>query len=241
MRFPEIEYVGLPTMGRTYTHHRRVRLDEVGPDARLRVDAVARYLQDVASDDWAESGLSTDLTWVVRRTALRVGERGRWPMLGEDVAVTTWCGGYGAAWAERRSSIAIDESSCIETVALWVPIDQSGRPQRIRDEFRAMYGEACGNRKVSGRVNVVEPSPGCDRRPWALRKSDLDIVDHVNNAAQWSAVVEVAGSSIDEAVLTHHGPIEEGEDVVLATEDSHLWLVVDGEVRVAASFFRGRS
>jgi acyl-ACP thioesterase len=236
MTIPDVRYVPLPSKGRTFAHRRRVRLDEVGPDARLRVDAVARYLQDVASDDWADSGLSNDLTWVVRRTAMCLVEGGRWPTLGEDVTVTTWCGGYGAAWAERRSSISIDGRPQVETVALWVPIDPSGRPQRIRDEFRNMYGEACDNRKVSGRVELVEPPAEAVRRPWSLRKSDLDIVDHVNNAAQWSAVVEVAGSSIGEAVLTHHGPIEEGDDVTLVEDGSNVWLVVEGDVRVAASF-----
>jgi acyl-ACP thioesterase len=234
--FPEVLYVPQPSKGRTFAHRRRVRLDEVGPDARLRVDAVARYLQDVASDDWFDSGLSNDLTWVVRRTSMRLVEHGRWPMLGEDVSVTTWCAGYGAAWAERRSSISIDGMPQVETVALWVPIDRGGRPQRISGEFRNLYGEACDHRKVSGRVELVDPPEEAVRRPWSLRKSDLDIIDHVNNAAQWSAVVEVAGSSIGEAVMTHHGPIEEGDDVTLVDDGSKVWLVVDGTVRVAASF-----
>ena len=83
------EFVPRPTTGRLYSHERRVRLSDAGPDAGLRLDGVARYLQDAATDDWADSGLSPEGTWVVRRTALQVASGGRWPRLGETVAVGT--------------------------------------------------------------------------------------------------------------------------------------------------------
>jgi acyl-ACP thioesterase len=77
-----IEFVPRPEKGRRYSHDRRVRLSDAGPDGVLRLDGAARYLQDVASDDWAESGLDPSDTWVVRRSALRVADGGRWPALG---------------------------------------------------------------------------------------------------------------------------------------------------------------
>ncbi len=40
-----------PTIGRTFTGTARVRLGDVTPKGRMRLDAVARYLQDVANDD----------------------------------------------------------------------------------------------------------------------------------------------------------------------------------------------
>jgi acyl-ACP thioesterase len=45
----------------------------------LRPDGAARFLQDVATDDYDELDIDRDLTWVVRRTVLRVTEGGRWP------------------------------------------------------------------------------------------------------------------------------------------------------------------
>lgn len=147
-----IEFVRRPPKGRLYSNTRRVRLSDAGPDGVLRLDGAARYLQDVASDDWAESGLDPRDTWVVRRTALRVADAGRWPALGEVVCLTTWCGGAGAAWAERRTDFEVEGRLRVEAVALWVSLDGSGRPSRLSKSFHDVYGEAIAARRVSGRV-----------------------------------------------------------------------------------------
>ena len=84
----------------------RVRLGDADERGIIRLDGVARVLQDVATDDWEETGLESTDTWVVRRTAIRVAEGGRWPRYKEVLTVTTWCGGVGAAWAERRTNIS---------------------------------------------------------------------------------------------------------------------------------------
>jgi len=227
-----------PAQGRRYTHRRRVRLSDAGPDGVLRLDGVARYLQDVATDDWADSGLDPSETWVVRRTLVRVADGGRWPALGEEVAVTTWCGGIGPAWAERRTDLEVDAAVMVETVALWVPLDPSGRPSRLGHEFHAVYGEAAGGRRVSGRVPPAPQLAGGISQPWPIRQADLDIVGHVNNAAVWAAVTEVAGGAVSSAALTHHGPVESGRAVTLVTEPGRMCLVVDAQVRVSAEFMR---
>jgi acyl-ACP thioesterase len=203
----------------------------------LRLDGVARYLQDVASDDWADSGLDQDETWVVRRTVLRVAEGGRWPELGEHVALTTWCAGTGPAWAERRTDVEVDGAFMVEAVALWVSLDASGRPSRLKRAFHDVYGEAAGGRKVSGRVPPPAPT-GTDarRHPWPIRRADLDVVGHVNNAAVWAAVTEVAVGTVASAALTHHGPVEGSHAVTLVTEPGRMWLMADAEIRVSAEY-----
>ena len=50
-----------------------MRLGDVDPSGRLRLDAIARYLQDVASDDAADAGLDTG--WVARRTLIECAGR----------------------------------------------------------------------------------------------------------------------------------------------------------------------
>jgi acyl-ACP thioesterase len=202
----------------------------------LRLDGLARYLQDVATDDWADAGLSPDEIWVVRRTAVRVVDGGRWPALGEDVSLTTWCGGTGPAWAERRTDLEVDRRLMVETVALWVPLDPSGRPLRIGPDFHAVYGEAAAGRRATGRVPAAPSLTGATSQPWPVRRADLDIVGHVNNAAVWAAVTEVAEGSVTSAALTHHGPLEDGHEVTLVTEPGRMCLMTDGEVRVSAEF-----
>ena len=233
---PMIEFVPRPTQGRRYTHRRRIRLSDAGPDGVLRLDGVARYLQDVATDDWAESGLDPRDTWVVRRTALRVADGGRWPELAEMVVLTTWCGGAGPAWAERRTDLEVDGALMVEAVALWVPLDTSGRPMRLRKEFHTVYGEAVAGRRVPGRVHGAPVPADATTRPWPIRLADLDVVGHVNNAAVWAAVAEVVGGPVTSAALTHHGPVEHGHAVTLATKPGRMWLTADAEVKASAEF-----
>lgn len=229
-------FVPRPGGGRRYAHRRRVRVSDAGPDGVLRLDSLARYLQDVATDDWADAGLSPDEIRVVRRTMLKVADGGRWPALGEDVQLTTWCGGTGPAWAERRTDLEVDGVPIIETVALWVPLDPAGRPLRLGQEFHDVYGEAAGGRRASGRVPVAPSLTGMTGQPWPTRRADLDILGHVNNAAVWAAVTEVAGGPVASAGLTHHGPLENGHAVTLLTGPGRMCLVTDGEVRASAEW-----
>jgi acyl-ACP thioesterase len=134
------EFLPLPEQGRRFVTLRRVRLGDVNRANRLRLDAVARYLQDVASDDVddvAESRI--DGAWVLRRTALALG---RSPRYGDDVELTTFCSGTGGRWAERRTTLAVDGSSVAEAVAIWVYVDRAGRPAPLGDWFFDHYGYA---------------------------------------------------------------------------------------------------
>jgi acyl-ACP thioesterase len=231
-----IEFVPLSDVGRRFTGQFSVRLGDAGPDAILRLDGVARMLQDIATDDWDDTGIDSTDTWVVRRTALRVAPGGRWPRYKDRLTLTTWCGGVGAAWAERRTNFELDGQLLLEAVALWVPIDPSGHPVRIRPEFYEIYGEAIRERKVSGRVAKPTVAPDATTRPWPLRRADLDVVGHVNNAAVWQAVSEIVTEPVSSVTVVHHGPVESGHDVTLATVPGSLWLLVDGVVQVAAEF-----
>ena len=231
-----IEFVPLATPGRHFTRSRRVRLGDADLDGVLRPDGVARYLQDVAGDDADDTVIISEDVWVVRRTAMRVAAGGAWPRLGDEVTLTTWCAGTGAAWAERRTDLRVGERLMVESVALWVPVDPTGRPVRLRPSFFDVYGEAAAGRHVSGRVTVVAPPASTRSRPWCVRRSDLDVIGHVNNAAVWCALSEVATESLRYASLVHHGPIGAQDEVTMVHEPERIWLLVDGDVRVAGEY-----
>ncbi len=231
-----IEFVALTDLGRRYSGQFRVRLGDADAAGVIRLDGIARVLQDVATDDWEDTGLESSDTWVVRRTTIRVAEGGRWPRYKEVMTVTTWCGGTGAAWAERRTNISVHGELLVEAVALWVPVDPSGHPVRIKPAFFDVYGEAMQGRKVSGRIAAPNVAADAQRLAWPLRRADLDIVGHVNNAAVWQAVTEVVTTPVSWVSVIHHGAVESGHDVQIAHVPGSLWLLVDGEVRVAAEY-----
>ena len=87
-----------PSLRGTY----QVRLGDVDPRGLMRLDAIARFLQDVAADDAADSGLDPAYGWVVRRTLVAVAAR---RCSASGWTLTTFCTGTGRSWAERRTSI----------------------------------------------------------------------------------------------------------------------------------------
>ncbi len=229
---PRVELVD-PGPGRVYTSRRRVRLSDVDPSGRLRLDAVARYLQDVAADDVRDAGVEDAVVWVVRRTTVLAPTR---PVYGEEVALATWCSGTGAAWAERRTTIRGDRGSNIETVALWVSLDRAGkRPVPLTGSFFAPYRQAAGARKVRPGLRLPSPPGSADRRrPWPLRRSDLDVLGHVNNAVAWTAAEDEAlqiapGASFVWGEVEYRQPIEAGDTpTVTARRDADVvwvWLL----------------
>ena len=200
--------------GRRFAVTRRARLSECAPDGRLRLDAVACWLQDVAADDVREAGLTEDDgVWMVRRTVVEVSG---WPRLGDEVEVTTWASGTGGAVAERRTSLG----GMVEATALWTCTDRTSfRPMRMTERFWAVFGESSGGARVKARLSHGDPPPSAGRRPWTLRFTDLDRVGHVNNAAYFAAVEEVlAGDTPPRRVeMEYRGGLRPESDVSLLT------------------------
>ena len=54
---------------------------DCAPSGRVRLDALARWLQDIAYADVLDAGLEGVAVWVVRRTRIRVN---RWPRVRRD-------------------------------------------------------------------------------------------------------------------------------------------------------------
>lgn len=178
-----------------FADQRKVRLGDVDRRGRIRLDATARYLQDLATDDASDAALDRRFGWLVRRTMIETVEPAT---LGERVEVTTWCTGIGRSWAERRTSIVGERGARIDAVSLWVQIDvETGKPSRVVDDFRSAYGEASAGRTVSARLSIPSPSGNERRERWSVRRSDLDPFDHVNNAANWEFLEHAAAFDTD--------------------------------------------
>lgn len=239
------DMVPRPDRGRTFTVERRVRWGDTGPSGLLRLDALARYLQDVANDDTRDAGHDPFTPWIVRRTSVVVEAA---PVLGELVQVTTFSGGHGGRWGDRRTSVVGEHGARIETVALWIYVDAvTGRPARLTPQFHDTYDEASGGRTVNARLRH-DPAPavdaiGVDVRPWPLRATDLDKLNHVNNAATWAAVddeVSRRGLTPSFAELEYPDAIEPGAEVELRSSLDpadgvlRMWFLVAGKVRASA-------
>ena len=132
------------------------RRRRVGPVAAR---GLARYLQDVATDDADDAGLS-DGNAASGSSARPTSTIVRPPWYHEPVELTTFCSGFGPRWAERRTIITGEYGALVDTVALWVYVDRgSGRPlvldERLPHHLRGSRTRAPGPRSPRARPTVA--------------------------------------------------------------------------------------
>lgn len=227
--------IPVPSRGRTFSARRRVRLADVDPTGRVRLDALARLLQDVAIDDVEETGWGTPAhLWFVRRIRFDVHT----PFLEDrEIELVTWCSGLAVIAAGRRWSLLGDRGGRAEVDSVWIHLGPDQRPARI--EGFDVYAETTGGRHVSTKLELPEPPSGARVARWQLRATDVDLHGHVNNAIHWQAVESaLAESGVDTArpllaELDYREPIDAGDEIELATASSDGALIV--ALRTAAA------
>jgi acyl-ACP thioesterase len=223
------EIVPPPASGRVFTEPVRPTLADCAPTGRIRLDALARWAQDVAYADSVQAGLAGRAAWVVRRTRMRVT---RFPRFGEEFTLTTFCSALGRMWAERRTSMTLDGEAAgdVEFVSIWVHLDPvSGRPTKLTADEIAMWGESTAGRTVTARLRHPAPDGVTDGFPWWFRASELDLAGHVNNAAYLAPLEEellVQDGEPDaiDVEIEYRSPAQAGEMRVLRN-GNRRWIV----------------
>ncbi len=224
------ELVPSPGGGRVFSEAPvRPGLADCAPSGRVRLDALARFVQDIAYADADDVGLSRSAAWVVRRTRMRVE---RFPRFGEHLELATFCSGLGRMWAERRTSIAGDGAGEVEVVSLWVHLDPvSGRPTPLTERELAVWGESAAGRTVTARLRHPVPENADDSFPWCFRHTECDLAGHINNAAYLQPLEEelVQGEDLEsiDVEIEYRSPAQAGGKLVLR-HGARRWIVSPG-------------
>jgi acyl-ACP thioesterase len=231
---------------RVFVSRRAVHGTDVGLDGRLRLDALARYLQAAAEGDLAGAGYPSTYDWVVRRCAVRVHA---YPRLGQRLQVRTFCSAIGPRWAERTTTLtdADGDAELVQATAVWAAVDSgTGRPSPLGPDFLRVYGPSAAGRTVSARLSHPRPPEGADGEPWPLRAADFDASGHVNNAVYWAAVEDAVarlGWLPALAEVEYHRPALPGCEPRLlsaaAPGEALAWLLTDGQ-RLASARMSAR-
>ena len=188
----------VPGIDNGYLAGYRVRFDEAGGNGLLRTSALLRYAQDVAWRHSEQLGFDRawyqerGLGWVVRGCELAVRE----PIpIGHTLRVTTAVVGHRRIWARRLGECRLADDRVAATVTTdWVLLDARNRVVRIPADF----GVAFTNPEVRSEILRVAAPAGAPAATLDLRvrPSDLDPLDHVNNAVylDWlEEALEAAG------------------------------------------------
>ena len=240
---------------RAFSQPRQPGFADCAPSARIRLDALADWLQDVAYADVEDAGLEASAVWVVRRTRIRVN---RFPRFGERFELTTFCSGLGRMWAERRTDVVrvgrdgrpapdvipaggdgVPEPD-VEAVSLWVHLDvEHWRPSTLTEAELATYGGVAPSRRVSARLRHPTPADVSGGTVWTFRATECDIADHINNAAYWQPLEEelLRGGDPDperlDAEIEYRTPAQPGAKRVVTAGD-YRWIVGDeGELHAS--------
>jgi acyl-ACP thioesterase len=195
---------------------------------RCRLDAMARWLQDVAYADLIDAGFEGRGAWIVRRTRIRVES---FPRFGDELTLRTFCSGIGRFSAERRTSIE-GGSAAVETVALWVCLDpERGRPMRFPPDFIGAYEQSAGGRDANVRLRHPDPPDDGERTPWHFRASEMDPAGHINNSHYWTLLEEdlAAGAEPDtiDVEIEYRDPAMPGE-VAVIRQGTSMWIASAG-------------
>ncbi|MFD3812667.1 acyl-[acyl-carrier-protein] thioesterase [Rhodococcus sp. NPDC058639] len=243
----------LPAEATPFRTERPVRTGDVDTSQRLRLDGVARYLQDIGIDNLeAVDAAHTDPLWIVRRTVIDVHRPARFP---QHLQLRRWCDALSTRWANVRVRLDDphddEDGPLIDTAGFWIDIGPTtGAPTRISDGLFEHMSRYAIDTRLRWRAWLPASPEGeiTDSREFPLRVTDFDPFGHVNNAVYWHGVEELLASRPDlqsspyRAVIEHLRPIGTDETLVLrAVDDRHgltLWFTVDDRARAVARVVR---
>ncbi len=243
------ELVSPPERGRVFGQPARPGLADCAPSGRIRLDGLARWLQEIAYSDVEDAGLALSAAWVVRRTRLRIT---RFPRFAEHFELRTFCSGLGRMWGERRTTIAragVDGAgeNDVEAVSLWVHLDPaSWRPMPFSEPELAVFGDAMPGRRITARLRHPSPDSAAELARFRFRASECDLAGHINNAVYWQAIEEellgesAGADELDglDAEMEYRAPAQPGEKLILGHGDRR-WIT-DGAGEVHASLLLRR-
>ncbi|MDV8002034.1 acyl-[acyl-carrier-protein] thioesterase [Rhodococcus sp. IEGM 1408] len=238
----------------------KVRTGDVDPQLRLRFDSIARYLQDLATDDLDAAGHTrSDPFWIVRRTVIDVVEPITWPA---TVHQQRWCSGLSTRWANMRVRLSATHQTnplnprerpdgLVETEAFWINVNPRGVPTRISaDGFDTLAATTDTHRlrwesmTAARSPEVPGPQAPADRGH-ILRSTDFDPLQHLNNAAYFAAVEDELLLHPDllrrrhRAVIEYFRPVVPGSAMTIRRRRQgnclQLWMAVDDQVVAAAT------
>jgi acyl-ACP thioesterase len=235
----------LPDTGYVYRTAWRMATGDIGGDLQLRLDGVARYIQEVGAENLVDAGEAEEHPhWLVQRTVIDVIEPIEFP---NEVSFSRWCSALSSRWCTMRVDLVGSDGGRIETEGFWIAINaKTLTPQRVTDTLIERFASTTTQHRLKWQPWLQNPGDLDEAMPFPLRRTDIDLFDHVTNTAYWHAIHEVMALTPDvctapyRAVIEYRRPIKFGEDLTVRwgrVDDGpvvQIALTVGDDVRAAA-------
>ncbi|MDH3813417.1 MAG: thioesterase [Acidobacteriota bacterium] len=179
----------------------RVRSYETDPLGRLQVPILCKLLQEAATAHAAILGVAVDtliengVAWVLSRLHL---EMQRWPTSDEYIVIETWPEAANRLFTERRFNVVDAADNRIGTAStLWLILDlERRRPVRLPAHVVERLGELGLGSEPRRFGDLVTPDPVDRELAFTVRRSDLDLADHVNNTSYVEWAIEAVPDEV---------------------------------------------
>ena len=180
----------------------QVRSYEVDPRERLTLRALCGYLQEAAGIHAALLGASmarlreSGLAWVLHRLRLEVDEC---PRLGDRVEVVTWPSRFDRVVADREFEL-LDQGGrrLAAATSRWAVADlRLRRPVRMPEFILRIGGQDRPGSVALTRGELPAVPEATVVKTFAVRRSDLDVVRHVNNTQYVAWLLETVPDQVE--------------------------------------------
>lgn len=170
-----------------YTEQFTVRADEVDTNGNITLKAICDFFQEVAGNNARELNFDItdlqeqDLTWVLHRMDIQVK---RFPKWRETITIETWPAAGDALRAYRNYRILDGDGKELGCcLSYWMMINmKTRRPVRMPKEVLETR-LAKRDHVLEVKSNRISPTSNFHKmKEFYVRRSDLDMNMHVNNA-----------------------------------------------------------
>lgn len=233
----------------TYRQNYTIRSSEVSPDGKAKLQSICDLLQETAGNHALELNFDVsqlrqkDLTWMLHRLHVKVDKFPEWR---DQISIKTWPSSGDSLRAYRDFLIEDSEGNDLgRCLSYWLMINtKTKRPIRMPEEVLQMAPSNARHvldikRDRIDFIGEVEKS-----KKFKVRRSDLDINQHVNNVKyiDWALEALPANKRVNGLDIEFLSECKEGDEVtseytVAKDSDSFLHRIVrtsDGKVAAVA-------
>jgi acyl-ACP thioesterase len=173
----------------------KIRASEVDKHGKATLPAICSLFQEVAGNHALKLNFDITqlheqgLTWVLHRMDIKIE---RYPNWRENITIETWPAAGDALRAYRDYRILDEEQNKIGAcLSYWMMIDlKTRRPTRMPKEVLDMRLSDLKH-VMPIKSDRLKPFEGADiTKKFVVRKSDLDMNEHVNNARLIECLME---------------------------------------------------